>query len=81
MQIWERLERRSRALIDLRAGLRGQSGALLDQRQRRLRLQLARAQHLGRLVQPSTQLDHGISHGPKLIDPALAELYISVTWS
>ena len=44
------------------AGLGGQPGALLDQRERGVGLQLAGAQPLGGVVQPRAQLDQGIGH-------------------
>ncbi len=42
-QVGQRLERRSGSLVDYRAGLRGQPGALLDQAQRRVGFELARS--------------------------------------
>jgi len=49
-EIWQRLQRRAHALIDLGAGVRRHAGALLDQRERCLGLQLAGAQQARRLV-------------------------------
>ncbi len=48
-EIRQRLERGSDALVHLGAGLRGQPRALLDQRQRRVGLQLAGSQPVGGL--------------------------------
>lgn len=67
-EVWQRLQRRPNALVDLGAGLRRQLGALLDQRERGLGLQLAGAQQSRRLVEPSTELEQRISHAHKTIE-------------
>ena len=69
-EIWQRFQRRAHALVDLGAGVRCQAGALLDQGERRLGLQLAGAQQSRHLVKPSAQLEQGISHAHKIIERA-----------
>jgi hypothetical protein len=69
-EVWQRLQRSPHALVDHGAGLRGQLGALLDQRKRGLGPQFAGAQQSRRLVKPSAQLEQRISHAHKVIDPS-----------
>ena len=71
-EVWERLQCRPHALVHFGAGVRRQLSALLDQRERGLGLQLAGAQQTRRLVEPSAQLEQGISHGHKVIEGSIA---------
>ena len=68
-KVGQRLERSASPLVDLGAGLRSQTRALLDRRQGGVGLQLAGTQQIRRVRQTRRQLDEGFGHPPKTIDP------------
>lgn len=71
-EIGKGLERRPHPLVHLGARLGGQTGALVDCGQDGIRVELARAQPLGGLLQPLRQLSEGVSHGVQTTADAAA---------
>ena len=71
-KVRQRLQRGAGSLVDLRAGLGSQAGALLDQVQRGFGLELTRSQALNGVVERRGQLGKSIGHPQKLSDPVLS---------
>jgi hypothetical protein len=70
-KVGQRLERGAGSLVDLRAGLGSQAGALLDQVQRGFGLELTRSQAFYGVIERRGQLGQSIGHAVKLSDLVL----------